>query len=73
MNKNIINSNYLDVNGLQITEGAKVYRTDPDNYRNDGVFFVDSYAGECVKLIRSDGTKPNYNLASPCELRVLLN
>ena len=59
-----LNSNPLDKNGVQITEGDKVYRTDPDNYVNDGNFIVTDVLEDRVKLAYTNSTdKVNYNTA----------
>ena len=66
----MINSNFTDRNGLQITEGAKVYWTSQDRYQSSGTFIVDSLEGETADIRRLDGSCPNYHYADVSELAV---
>ena len=68
----LLNSNFLDPQGLQITEGCVVYRTDPDNYKNNGRFIVDCCNEDTVSLVDMNGNAVNYNLAYPNELMVMV-
>jgi len=69
MNK-IINSNPVDCKGAQITEGVKVFWTNPQRYESNGDYVVDSVEGDFAKLKHLDGTQPNYDFADFCDLVV---
>jgi hypothetical protein len=62
------NSNPVDVKGIQIIEGAKVYRASQDDYKRNGHFIVAKVKGDLIELENMDGSKVNYNLATPEEL-----
>ncbi len=69
----------MAANGLQITEGAKVYRTDQDDYANNGEFKVlnsDKIGRNnipMIELVNLDGSRVNgWRYATPEELRVMV-
>ena len=74
----VINSNLVAENGLQITEGAKVHRTDQDDSTNNGEFRViradkvDMRGIPIIELAQLDGSRPLSRYATPEELRVLV-
>ena len=74
----LANSNYIAANGLQITEGSRVHRTDQDDYRNSGDFLVlrCDEVGELnipmIELANPDGSQPSCRYSTPEELRVLV-
>jgi hypothetical protein len=49
--KKMINSNPLDQNGLQITEGARVLWSNPDRYEDFGFYTVDKVYADVVRLV----------------------
>ena len=68
------NSNHKGSNGVELTEGTLVFWTNPDRYESDGRYIVDSYVGEgVISLVNTNGSKPDYHLAFPSELKALLN
>jgi len=67
----MINSKFLDSNGLHISEGQRVYRNDPNNYKNNGTFLVQSFDNYIVKLACLDGSSLNYPFVYPNEVTIL--
>jgi hypothetical protein len=66
------NSNYLSTNGIEIIEGAKVFRTSQDDYKRNGKFLVEKTEGDLIHLINLDGSPVNYNYALPNELFIIV-
>ena len=67
------NSNPVASNGIEVVEGCKVYWTCQDDYTRNGTFIVNRADGDLAELVRTDGSKPNYNLADFSELKVLVH
>ena len=74
------NSNYISRNGIQLTEGMKVYRHDGNN-AHSGTYLIEcyepvnkpisqGYTSNLIRLVHINGDKPNYPLATPDELFV---
>ena len=46
----MINSNPIDQNGLQITEGAKVLWNNPQRYQDHGYYIVDEVFADVLNI-----------------------
>jgi len=66
------NSNPTDKKGLDITEGSKVFWTNPDRYESNGYYIIDSAEGDFATLKRADGTTPDYKYADFNDLKVVV-